>query len=294
MVGSTTVGVNTSSSFYLVSWGALREIDSTTMQVVKAIDLALVPLLRIVQVNASYVFVRFNGTASYGIWQTHPIGITLVAVYSRFGAINHDLQSPTFLKLSIFLEGLWQFNRSQNTLHIDFSLRGAFESDQCGVSYRTVSQTKNQSVVELYAPNGTTVRFSFLRYCFIDDSPVLQPMDVENPRISNGSATFELIFPSFVDQLAYDPSFAVLLGDLFSGACSNPLLSWILPSAFLIGAAVIIIFVIILGSTPWLRPFVLGSEGLRVYKLRTIVNHQVLEENIVPTTDALQPEESGW
>ena len=272
---------------------------------VKGIDLDLLNWYRTILVNVSHVVAKFTATASYGIWSTHPVNVSLIVIFFRKGAdiATQELQNPysweaqTSLKLSILVEGDWQFNHSQNTLHVDFVITGQFESGECGDMYKVFNETSSEVVYEVYGPNSTRSHLTFLTFCFTDHNTISQKVIISPPLINSRNARFELVYPSFERRLDYDPSMAVLLGALTSsfGHCGTNLLGWILPAAFLAGAGLIILLVIIVGSTPCLHRYVLGEEGDRVRHLRTYVSKNMAVDGSIesPPVEASGTRTSG-
>lgn len=81
---------------------------------------------------------------------------------------------------------------------------------------------------------------------------------------------------------------AVLLSAGMDDDCRESILVWILPVGFLAGAGVVIVVVSILGATPWLAPYILGYEAVRVHKLRNFVKEnsdEISNGNVRPMSE---------
>ena len=165
---------------------------------------------------------------------------------------------------------------------------GEFGTDNCGKSTRLLNSTTESLLYELYAPNNTVTRLELLKYCHIDGDTSPQPAFITAPSLSNQTITVNATFPSFKQRLDYDPNMAVLLSAGMDDDCRESILVWILPVGFLAGAGVIIISISILGTTPWLAPYILGYEAVRVHKLRNFVKEnsdEISQGNVRPVTE---------
>lgn len=272
IVGNNTLTVDTSSNsthfVYNFSWGSIYETDPELPHQVKGIDLSLLKWVRYTFSNDSHVFVSFQAMAAYGEWATHPIYVYFEATFSRIATDN----ATHSLKTSLIIEGDWQFDKPTNKLHVEMVLSGEFVKDQCGRSSRIRNSTAESVLYELYAPNNTITFMELLKYCSIDGVKMPQSVDLATPRLLDHSIIVDVVFPSFKMRLDYDPNLAVLLRGGSNNPCGGSLFEWILPVSFLIAAGIVIVAVIILGTTPWLAPYFLGREGARVHKLRTYVS----------------------
>ena len=279
IVGNNTLTVDTSSNssrfIYNFSWGSIYEADPALPDPVKGIDLTLLKWARYTFANDSHVFVSFQAIAAYGEWATHPIDIFFEASFSRIATDN----ATHSLKTSLVIEGDWQFDKPTNKLHVEMVLSGEFVKDQCGRSSRIRNSTAESVLYELYAPNNTITFLELLKYCSIDGVQMPQSVNLATPRLLGQTVLVDVVFPSFKMRLDYDPNMAVLLSAGRNDSCNSSLMVWILPASFLIGAGLVILSVMILGSTPWLAPYILGIEGRRVHKLRSIVNENIEEIN---------------
>ena len=84
---------------------------------------------------------------------------------------------------------------------------------------------------------------------------------------------------------------AVLLSAGLDNDCRESILVWILPVGFLAGAGMVIIAVSVLGTTPWLAPYILGYEAVRVHKLRNFIkdnSEEIFNGNERPMSERVE------
>lgn len=296
IVGPSTVSYTVGNNSYVCGWGAIRELrpSKAVDRFVKGVDSGKQKWSRTVLVNQTHVVVMFKAVVKEGVWVNDPITVYLIVTFFREGGLltnqnnsnPFDWQNQPSLKFSLEIMGNWSFEAKRNRLHVEFYIGNQFHDDNCGNSYQQVdAQSAKTAVYELFGANNSRTRVSLLEYGYGDGQ--LQPVQVLPPSLSNGTAQFELVFLPFVASLAYDPSFAILLGLGDSGSgCQDSLLQWILPVAFLAGAAAVILAAIVLGSTPWCRPYVLGPEGHRVHVLRSNMSFSSVNIPELPTTSS--------
>lgn len=184
-------------------------------------------------------------------------------------------------KLSLFIEGNWNFTDPVNVLEVEYMLSGSFQDfTTCGElqPYRMTSDTTKN--IYYFATDNNAVNLDLLRDCTADN--VTRTVLAQQPIVFNNhsAVNITLTFPSFRESLAYDPNFALLLG-FTSGSWTpcNALFGWILPVAFIGGAVVVVLVVVVLSYSKHIRPIILGTEGTRIQALRDFVNENQLSPN---------------
>lgn len=293
---STSVQLNVSTSnntlSFQVGWGAVREVTSKG-KLVKAVDPVAENWRRTIEQNATTIVVTYSVTETRSPWQDSPIKISLSTVLG----LHNDSETVATAKFSLSVDGDWKFEQSSNILEADFVVQAALESIQdCGKNQKY--QLDSSSVQDVYhfgSTGSTAVSLGILRSCVADgvqrSTSTLTPVFNDN----NTAVNVTIRFPSFNSSLYYDPNFALLLG--FTGSSCNQLLTWILPAAFLGGAAVIIVLVIMASYLPIVQPLILGPEGSRIHNLREFVsnNHLGLGSDLNIVSDAPKTAvDDGW
>lgn len=253
-----------------LGWGVISEVTREG-QVVKSVDPISANWTRVITVNTSTITVEYISTEFVGpMWPDPNLRIQLITQISFNSQQNLSQNDTELIKFSVDITGVWGFSDDSNQLHVEFTVKAPVRQRKtCDVqqSWEVASDTPTAETFRVFLANDTATTLTFLKDCILDDEQ--KRTDISDPSVFSDMSgwTVTVVFPSFLDRMYYDPSFALLLG--YSDENCDPLLSWILPVAFVAGAAVaIFIFVVLIYFPPTSRYLV----GARTHHIQNIRN----------------------
>lgn len=246
---NATLGNDTSVSFG-IDWGSIREMTPQG-KLIKSVNPVTENWLRSIEKNSTTAVIVFSTVETRPPWQDQPVAIALTVTLG----LQARSKSLTNAKFSLSVDGDWKFEDPKNTLDVDLIVRGAFHNmSHCGKTRQfRIHQNSEDTVYRFGADSSTGTSVSILRNCVADS--VTRTVSSGSPVVfdNNTAVNITIRFPSFKSSLYYDPNFALLLGFTGDWSC-DPLLTWILPAAFLGGAALIVLLVILIYRPRRTRP----------------------------------------
>lgn len=215
-------------------------------------------------------------------------------------ATNTTEQQGSFIKFSVHITGDWGFQNAKNKLKVDFTVDAAVRKRKtCDTtqSWELASNTESAKTFRVFLANDTATTLGFLKDCTADGTQRVVSISDPDFKEDMSGWTTTVVFPSFVEDLYYDPSFALLLG--YTDSNCDPLLSWILPVAFIGAAAVCIVLIVALLYYPPTARFLIGRRAFQIQSVRGEIKRdykmesqsQSIAESALPVREASQPKE---
>jgi len=273
-------------------WSSFREFDPLTNSVIVEFFLADFLWTRktivdqnttTVVYNTSFSTLTRNAPTKRGIGQLN-LTITYLFLRSEMNVsidqIDYIVQRPS-TKVSFEIEGDWNWQNIYNIFQISLNVTQAqtntsSSSSSCGdastlnVSLPISASGESSSTVVINS-KGAGIQLQLLKFGLVDHHVVAVnfsaiPTDLQGQ--------LWLTFPSFANNLSYDPSIALFFISSEPGHCSDPLIQWILPLTALVCALFFsVAFVILAYYWPPMRNCFFGEEGARIQTTRRLSTH---------------------